>query len=113
MTTYSYRDVITTPEWFVVRGNALFHEVKATLVEGTIYEFDAIVAGQPFVIEDSTVNVVARDRGVLRYTALSDTLGDGMPEGELLEETIEVREPHPSFDEDFPFCEIAAELTGA
>jgi hypothetical protein len=69
--------------------------------------------GPPFVIEDSAGNVVARDRGVLRYTVLLDTLGDGMLGGELLEETIEVRGPHPSFAEDFPFCEIAAELTGA
>jgi hypothetical protein len=114
---FSYRDVYTNPEtggWFVVRGNALFSEIKATQVSGNIYEFVAIEAGQPFVIEDSAGNVIVRDRGVIRHTALLDTLGDGEPGAEFIEEThTSVRGPHPGFAEDFPFCEIAAELTGA
>ncbi len=114
---FSYRDVLTNAEtggWFVIRGHGLFHEIKATLVGGTIYEFVAVEAGQPFVIEDSAGNVVVRDRGVIRHTALFDTLGDGMPGGIFLEEThTSVHGPHPGFAEDFPFCEIAAELTGA
>jgi hypothetical protein len=114
---YEYRDVVTNPktgEWFVVRGNALFSEIKATHVSGNIYEFDAIEAGQPFVIEDSAGNVVVRDRGVIRFTYLFDTLGDGQPGGVFGEEThVSVHGPHPGFAEDFPFCEIAAELTGA
>ena len=115
--TFSYRDVLTnreTGEWFVQRGKGLFHEIKATLIGGTIYEFVAVEAGQPFVIEDSAGNVVVRDRGVIRHTALFDTLGDGMPGAEFIEEThTSVHGPHPGFAEDFPFCEIAAELTGA
>lgn len=111
-----YRDVVTnadTGEWFVIRGNGLFHEVKARLVSGTIYEFTAIEAGQPFVIEDAAGNVVVRDRGVIRRTALFDTLGDGVPGAVLIEEThVSVHGPHPGFADDFPFCEIAAELTG-
>jgi hypothetical protein len=36
------------------------------------------------------------------------------PGGEFIEETATVvHGPHPGFGEDFPFCEIAAELTGA
>jgi hypothetical protein len=112
-----YRDVLTNTEtglWFVVRGNGLFHEIKATQVSGTIYEFVAIEAGQPFVIEDSAGNVIVRDRGVIRHTFLFDTLGDSTPGGVFLEEThTSVHGPHPAFAEDFPFCEIAAELTGA
>ena len=53
---FSFRDVITNPEtgrWFVVRGHSQAHEIKATHVEGTVYEFVAIQAGQPYVIEDS------------------------------------------------------------
>ena len=74
--TYKYRDVLTnseTGEWFVIRGKAVFHEIKATQVSGDIYEFTAIEAGQPFVIEDSDGNVVVRDRGVIRRTALFPT----------------------------------------
>jgi hypothetical protein len=112
-----YRTVLTnrdTGEWFVIRGNALFHEIKATHVTGTIYEFVAIEAGQPFILEDSAGNIIVRDRGVIRHTVLFDTLGDGEPGGEFIEETATVvHGPHPGFGEDFPFCEIAAELTGA
>ena len=115
--TFSFRDVLTNPEtgkWFVIRGNALFHEIKATHVSGTIYEFVAVEAGQPFILEDSAGKVLVRDRGVIRHTVLFDTLGDGQPGGEFLEETdTVVHGPHPGFAEDFPFCEIAAELTGA
>jgi hypothetical protein len=112
-----YRDVYTNPDtgkWFVVRGNGLFHEIKATQVSGTIYEFVAVEAGQPFVLEDSAGNVLVRDRGVIRHTALFDTLGDGTPGAVFLEETETlVHGPHPGFADDFPFCEIAADLTGA
>jgi hypothetical protein len=69
-----------TGKWFVVRGNGLVSEIKATLVSGTIYEFVAIEAGQPFVLEDAAGNVIVRDRGVIRHTAPFDTLGDGRPE---------------------------------
>jgi hypothetical protein len=114
---FSFRDVLTNPDtgqWFVIRGNGLFSEIKATLVRDNIYEFVAIEAGQPFVIEDSAGNVIVRDRGVIRTTALLDTLGDGAPGAEFIEEThLSVHGPHPGFAEDFPFCEIAAELTGA
>jgi hypothetical protein len=115
--TFWYRDVLTNPDtgkWFVVRGHGVFHEIKATLVSGTIYEFVAIEAGQPFILEDAKGNVIARDRGVIRHTALFDTLGDGTPGAEFIEETSTVvHGPHPGFADDFPFCEIAAELTGA
>ena len=63
---YSYRQVHTnldTGEWFVVRGNGLFTDVKATRVEGSIFEYVTVEAGQPFVVEDSAGNVVLRDRG--------------------------------------------------
>ena len=114
---FSFRDVITNPEtglWFVVRGHMQAHEIKATQVEGTVYEFVAIQAGQPFVIEDSAGNVLVRDRGVIRETFLFDTLGDGMPGGMFLESTsFVVHGPHPGLAEDFPYCEIAAQLTGA
>lgn len=113
----TFRNVWTNPEtgkWFVVRGRSLFHEIKATHVDGDIYEFVAIEAGQPFVLEDSSGRVVVRDRGVIRFTTLFDTLGDGEPGGDFVEDVdIDIHGPHAGFDEDFPFCEIAAELTGA
>ncbi len=113
---FSYRDVVTNLEtggWFVLRGTGVFNEVKAVRVSGTVFEFTAVEAGQPFVIEDSAGNVVVRDRGVLRHRILFDTLGDDMPGGEfVLDLGTSVHGPHPGFADDFPFCEVAAELTG-
>jgi hypothetical protein len=112
----SFREIVTNPEtggWFVVRGHVQAHEIKATLVEGTVYEFVGIQAGQPFVIEDSAGNIIVRDRGVIRDTFLFDTLGDSRPGGEFLEGTSVVHGPHPSFADNFSFCEVAAQLTGA
>lgn len=112
-----FREVITNPEtgkWFVVSGNGLFHQIEATQVIGTIYEYVAIEAGQPFTIEDSAGKVIVRDRGVIRQTILFDTLGDSTPGGVFLGETDTVLHgPHPGFADDFSFCEIAAQLTGA
>ena len=65
------------------------------------------------MIEDSAGRVVVRDRGVIRYSALFDTLGDDEPGGELIEEfPPQVRGPHPAFDEAFDFCAIASDLIG-
>ena len=114
---FTYREVVTNLEtggWFVLRGSGVFNEVKARRVSGTVFEFTAVEAGQPFVIEDSTGTVVVRDRGVLRHRILFDTLGDDVPGGEfVLDLGTSVHGPHPGFADDFPFCEIAAELTGA
>jgi hypothetical protein len=111
-----FRNVLTNPDtgqWFVVRGHRLFHDIRATQVDGTIYEFVAVEAGQPLVLEDAEGNVIVRDRGVIRHTYLFDTLGDGQPGGEFIANLqLVVHGPHPGFAEDFPLCEIAAELTG-
>ena len=114
---YWYEEVYTNPDTtgsFVIRGNALFHETKGVRVEGNIYKFTQIEAGQPFVVYDSDGNVVVRDRGVIRSVILFDTLGDSQPGGEFIDVLHEsVSGPHPGFAEDFDFCGMAAELTGA
>src|SRR5919109_1711589 len=107
--THSYQEIHTnveTGEWFLLRGRRTFNEVKATRVEGTTFQFVAIEAGQPFVIENSAGEVVIRDRGVIRYTILFDTEGDDVPGGVTIEEFEPVvRGPHPGFFADF--CEVA------
>jgi hypothetical protein len=111
---YRFRDVLTNPdtgEWFVVYGHGLFKEKTGRQVEGDIWEFTAQDVGQPFVVEDSDGNVLLRDRGRVTYRALFDTLGDGQPGGELIEqEIISVSGPHPGLFADF--CEIASDLIG-
>jgi hypothetical protein len=109
-----FRNVLTNPEtgaFMVVTRHALFKEFTARHVEGNIWEFTAHEAGQGEVIEDSDGNVVARNSGRLTFRAVLDTLGDGEPGGELLEEEItSVSGPHPGLDSDF--CAIATDLIG-
>ena len=112
-TTYSFETVFTNPEtgkWLVIHGHGTFNEVRARQVEGDVYEFVQHEAGQPFILEDSDGNVIARDAGLIEYTVVFDTLGDGEPGGEQIGDAeILLRGPHPGFDEDFPFCEILEE----
>jgi hypothetical protein len=98
---YQYREVHTNPangKFFVVYGNGLFHETKAIRVEGSIFQFNAIDAGQPFTVEDQEGNVLLRDRGVVRFTILFDTQGDDVPGGIFIEELdVSFGGPHPGF----------------
>jgi hypothetical protein len=117
-TTFSYREVHTnteTGESFVIRGHLVFNEVKATRVEGNVFRFVSVEAGQPFVVEDSAGRVVLRDRGAIRTTILFDTLGDAVPGGVELEVLgVDVRGPHPGFNlSDEEFCALVTSLIGS
>jgi hypothetical protein len=113
--TSSYREIWTnraTGKWFAIEGHSTYNETKAVLVEGNVYKFTAIESGQPFTIVDSNGSTVVRDRGSIRQVYTFDTLGDGQPGGvtvDVLETSV--HGPHPGFADDFPFCEIAADLT--
>lgn len=113
--TVSFREIHTntdTGEWFLIRGHEVFNEVKARRVEGTIFRFTAVEAGQPFIVENSAGEVILRDRGVIRFTILFDTLGDDVPGGEFIEDVdVQVRGPHPGFG-DFDFCGMVTDLIG-
>jgi hypothetical protein len=114
MDNFSYREVhtnIDTGEWFLVRGDGLFNETKATRIEGNIFEFVSVEAGQPFVVEDSDGHVVIRDRGAIQRRIVFDTEGDDMPGGIFIEFlSAEVHGPHPGFFIDF--CDIVNDLIG-
>lgn len=110
----TWRETWTNAEsgdWFVIRGSATFNEVGATHVEGSIFEFRAVEAGQPFVVEDSDGNVVARNRGSVHFSYLFDTQGDDEPGGEWVANTdFRIAGPHPSIFS-HP-CEYAVDLIG-
>jgi hypothetical protein len=96
--TWTRRD---TGDFFTLSGNGLFHETKATHVEGTVFEFTSINAGQPFVVRDSDGNVVMRDRGVIRQVLQFDTLGDDVPGGAFVADvSFSVSGPHPGLTAD-------------
>jgi hypothetical protein len=115
---YWWRDVLTNPatgSWAIVRGNGIFKEVRAVPQTDTIVTYHTIEAGQPFVIEDMSGNVVLRDRGAIDVSYMFDTLGDSAPGGFYLEDPVVVRVagPHPGFSETFDFCGFLAGLIGA
>jgi hypothetical protein len=102
---------LATGQWFVIRGHVLFNEVEATHVEGSIFQFRFVEAGQPFVVEDSDGNVVERNRGSVRGTYLFDTQGDDQPGGEFIADLeLRIAGPHPGLDK-HP-CDYAVELIG-
>ena len=103
---FSFREVWTNPDtgaWFVRRGKYLDADVTAKLVKDNIYEYTINVAGQPFVVEDSTGRVIARERGVIRYHVQFDTDGNFV---DFL--GVDVHGPHTSLDT----CRYAADLIG-
>jgi hypothetical protein len=109
----SFREIHSNPltgAWFSVSGHFADNEITATRVDGSLFEFRIIKAGQPAVIEDAAGNLVARDRGAMRRTILFDTGGDDVPGGtfvDLLD--LELDGPHPSFGN---LCAVASGLIG-
>jgi hypothetical protein len=101
---YSFNETWTrrdTGEFFTVSGNGLFHETKATHIEGTIYAFTGIESGHPFVVRDASGNVVVRDSGVIVQVIEFDTLGDNVPGGTFIRDvSFTVHGPHPGLDFD-------------
>lgn len=111
--TFSFTETHTNVEtgaFLTIAGRSVFNEVRATRIEGNVFEFTAIDAGQPFVVSDSDGTVVLRDRGVVVSRVLFDTGGDDVPGGQILDIEADLRGPHPGFDADF--CEVIAPLIG-
>ena len=112
---YSFAETQTNPETgasVTVERHGLYNEVKATRVSGSVFEFVAIDAGQPFSLYDANGNLVLRDRGSIRLRGVFDTLGDDQPGGEVvteLEPTLQ--SPDPAFGADW--CAIITLLIGA
>jgi hypothetical protein len=110
---YSFTETQTNPEtgeFVTIEANAVFNEIRAKRVEGTIFEFWAVEAGQ-FRMYDSDGRLVARDRGSVLFHILFDTEGDDVPGGIFIEEfPPKVRGPHPGFDD---FCGLITPLIGS
>ena len=109
----SFREIHTNPEtgaWFSVSGHFASNEITASRVDGSLFEFRTIKAGQPSVIEDAAGNLIARDRGDMRVTILFDTGGDDEPGGTFVDLiAVDLKGPHPAFGN---LCSIATDLIG-
>ena len=110
-------ETITNPvngQFFVIEGDSMQHDTKATPLGGSVFRFTSVEAGQPFVLRDMTGAVLLRDRGVIRTTILFDTLADDTPGGVTLQELdVSVAGPHPGlFMDDDAFCATVQDLLG-
>lgn len=110
---FSYTETHTNPDtgaFLTIKGNGVFNEIRATRIEGNIFEFEAVEAGQPFLLYDSDGNLVARDRGSIHHHGVFDVGNDDVPGATLIEELEpEVHGPHPGFDD---FCGLIKPLIG-
>jgi hypothetical protein len=94
-----------------VGGHFTDMDVKATPLGGNIFEFKFRSSGM-VVVRDMDGDVVARDRGSFWTTVVFDTLGDSMPGGEVVSETVDrINGPHPLFEEE-AFCAVVHDLIG-
>jgi hypothetical protein len=102
---------LATDASFSVEGRLTGMDVKATPLGGNVFEFKFRESGI-VVVRDIDGVVVARDRGAIWTTIVFDTLGDSMPGGEVLDETVDrISGPHPLFDE-AAFCATVHDLIG-
>ena len=89
----------------------LYKDLHITLVEGTVYQFVVMEAGQPFVMRDSDGEIIFRDRGVLKSTFQVDTRGDtDLDNDEFVEDSFVLLADHgrhPGFYIDF--CNVLEE----
>jgi len=110
-------DTFTTPlngKSLSFSANELNNELHATQLAGDVYTFETIEAGRAFTLTDSSGHVVYKDRGNIRRIITFDTLGDGQPGGNLLDETVvRISGPHPAFETtDAEFCAVVESLIG-
>jgi hypothetical protein len=110
---YSETWTAANGRFVTVTGNLLFNEVKAEPLGDNLFRFTAVTAGQPFQLYDSDGNLVLRDRGVIRFSFIFDTLGDATPGGVVIEEfEPSVRGPHPGFFDETLCPVLVPLLTG-
>ena len=90
---------------FTRHGEGMYKDLHIVNVEGTVYRFESMEVGQPFVISDSDGNVVVRDRGRLLTGFTVDTLGDDNLDNDVfIDGTFELLADngrHPGFYMDF------------
>lgn len=112
---YEFTDVITNPDtgdFVVISANGVVKELQPRSQDGRVFTYITHDTGM-FTIRDSSGNLVIREAGLIETAFEFDTLGDGVPGGELLgEELVRTSGPHATFDENFDFCGLLDELIG-
>jgi hypothetical protein len=113
--TYKFATTITNTangRFVTVVAHEVIQDVKATHLEGTLFQETYIEAGKDWVIRNMNGDLILHDRGVARVSFIFDTLGDGMPGGEIVEIlSDDARGPHPSWNEE-EFCATIRDTIG-
>jgi hypothetical protein len=114
--SFKFTDTFTnlaTGASFSIGGKLTGMDVKATPLGGTVFEFKSRESGT-VVVRDMDGNVVLREAGAVWTTVVFDTLGDSMPGGEVLDESVDrVSGPHPLLEMDeAAFCDMVGDLIG-
>jgi hypothetical protein len=81
--THVRRDTGAT---IVISSQTVFQETKGTRIEGNVFRFDSVEAGQQLTIRDGSGKILLLDRGSVHDSILLDTLGDATPGGTFIEE---------------------------
>ena len=94
-----------------IEGRLTQMDVKATPLGGNVFAFKYRESGT-IVTRNMAGNVVSREAGAIWFTIVFDTLGDSMPGGVVLSETVDrISGPHPLFEEE-AFCATVHDLIG-
>jgi len=99
--------------FFTIWGDGVVRDVKATHIEGSIFQFTTVESGRPFNLVDASGRVLLRDRGAIRetYTFDTDPVGHPGPGGIYLEQlALRISGPHPGFMSDEEFCAVITPL---
>jgi hypothetical protein len=98
---YRYHEVWTAVDdsslVFIHEGNAMWKDLHITLVEGTVYNFQALEPGQPSVWRTGDGTLILRDRGSIIWDFTVDTHGDDDLSNDefLFDVAPTIRGPHP------------------
>ena len=104
-TNFEFTEVISTSTGSITAvTRKVFHEQRATHVQGDVWQFEWLDVGT-FSVYDSSGNLLLRASGVFKATQQFDTLGDGAPGGQPVADTFEVLSEHGRTFDDATFCD--------
>jgi len=112
---YTFTDVLTnvdTGDYVVISGTGVFKELQPRSEGDGVFSYVTHDVGR-ITFSDSSGNVLIREAGMVVESWLFDTLNDGEPGGNVLDNgLVRVSGPHPTFPESFDFCGFLDEATG-
>jgi hypothetical protein len=114
---YDWYSTTTNPangKWFTEEGNGQYRDLKITNFEGTVYTFQAIETGRPYILTDMDGNQLFFDHGRLLVTFQVDTMGDDdLSNDVFIDDSFELladNGSHPAWHFDGDFCDIVVDL---